>query len=96
MERTRDKELQLYVKRNLFSQLLSADLCNYLFCLQLFLRVLVEVSISVLEIEVANYYQINEELGSKLTFHVADWLLLNPRKENAVAEINKKKCNIAF
>lgn len=89
MERTGDKELQLYVKRNLFS-LLSADLCNYLFCLQLFFRVLVEVSISVLEIEVANYYQINEELGSKLTFHVADWLLLNPRKENIVAEINKK------
>jgi len=55
--------------------------------------VLVEVSFSVLEVEVANYYQINEELRRELTFHVADGLnLSNLRKENDVAG----KCNVAF
>lgn len=52
---------------------------------------LVEVSFSVLEVEVANYYQINEELRRELTFHVADWLnLSNPQKKNDVAG----KCSV--
>lgn len=54
---------------------------------------LVEVSFSVLQVEVANYYQINEELKRELTFHVADGLnLSNPQKESDVAG----KCNVAF
>lgn len=53
---------------------------------------LVEVSFSVLQVEVANYYQINEELKRELTFHVADGLnLSNPQKENEAG-----KCNVAF
>lgn len=54
---------------------------------------LVEVSFSVLEVEVANYYQINEELKRELTFHIADGLnLSNPEKGNNVTG----KCNVTF
>lgn len=54
---------------------------------------LAEVSFSVLEVEVANYYQINEELRRELTFHIADGLKFsNLEKENNVAG----KCNVTL